>query len=256
MAGVGTPRRLSYGAVAAGIGGAVLIISLFLSWFSEAGFSQTGWETFKFTDIVLFLLGLLAIGYALIELTSAPVTLPVDRGRALTVIGIIATTLTLEFLIEGSHQAIGLILAVLASLAILAGGVLAERRPELAVVLGGAAGPAGPAAGPGPAATPTVPPGSWGQPAARPGPVYGQQPQEPAAGAYGQPGAAEPAAERPPATQQPFEPAPPPFEPAAPAEPASPPPPPGGVADWYPDPTGQKRLRYWDGNQWTEHVAD
>ncbi|QYJ05754.1 AIM24 family protein [Nocardioides panacisoli] len=27
-------------------------------------------------------------------------------------------------------------------------------------------------------------------------------------------------------------------------------------ADWHPDPTGKHELRYWDGNQWTEHVAD
>ncbi|HVL97485.1 MAG TPA: RDD family protein [Solirubrobacteraceae bacterium] len=27
-------------------------------------------------------------------------------------------------------------------------------------------------------------------------------------------------------------------------------------ADWYPDPRGEKRLRYWDGNAWTDHTAD
>jgi uncharacterized protein YxjI len=26
-------------------------------------------------------------------------------------------------------------------------------------------------------------------------------------------------------------------------------------ADWYPDPFGRHELRYWDGNQWTEHVS-
>lgn len=28
------------------------------------------------------------------------------------------------------------------------------------------------------------------------------------------------------------------------------------AADWYPDPKGEKRLRYWDGSAWTEHTAD
>ena len=28
------------------------------------------------------------------------------------------------------------------------------------------------------------------------------------------------------------------------------------AADWYPDPQGQKRLRYWDGGAWTDHTAD
>ncbi len=27
-------------------------------------------------------------------------------------------------------------------------------------------------------------------------------------------------------------------------------------ADWYPDPDGRHEVRYWDGNQWTEHVTD
>lgn len=27
-------------------------------------------------------------------------------------------------------------------------------------------------------------------------------------------------------------------------------------ADWYPDPQGLKRLRWWDGSQWTDHTAD
>lgn len=30
----------------------------------------------------------------------------------------------------------------------------------------------------------------------------------------------------------------------------------GPAADWYPDPHGEKRLRYWDGSQWTDHTAD
>ena len=36
------------------------------------------------------------------------------------------------------------------------------------------------------------------------------------------------------------------------------PPPSGGQeqkADWYPDPQGQARLRYWDGQRWTDHTS-
>jgi hypothetical protein len=29
----------------------------------------------------------------------------------------------------------------------------------------------------------------------------------------------------------------------------------GQAADWYPDPQGQARLRYWDGQRWTEHTS-
>jgi hypothetical protein len=31
--------------------------------------------------------------------------------------------------------------------------------------------------------------------------------------------------------------------------------PPQQKADWYPDPQGQARLRYWDGDRWTEHTS-
>lgn len=37
--------------------------------------------------------------------------------------------------------------------------------------------------------------------------------------------------------------------PVAPAPAAQP-------AGWFPDPKGEKRLRYWDGQAWTEHTAD
>jgi hypothetical protein len=33
-------------------------------------------------------------------------------------------------------------------------------------------------------------------------------------------------------------------------------PPAQAPADWYPDPHGQHRLRYFDGAAWSEHVAD
>jgi hypothetical protein len=30
----------------------------------------------------------------------------------------------------------------------------------------------------------------------------------------------------------------------------------GGPARWAPDPTGRHELRYWNGSEWTDHVAD
>ncbi|MEA2471942.1 MAG: hypothetical protein QOE38_2941 [Thermoleophilaceae bacterium] len=38
---------------------------------------------------------------------------------------------------------------------------------------------------------------------------------------------------------------------------SAPPPGAGGgqKADWYPDPQGQARLRYWDGQRWTDHTS-
>ena len=49
--------------------------------------------------------------------------------------------------------------------------------------------------------------------------------------------------------------APPADEPAIPAPPPPPVPPPLPPANWYPDPSGKARLRYWDGSRWTDHTA-
>ena len=55
-----------------------------------------------------------------------------------------------------------------------------------------------------------------------------------------------------PAYQPPAAPTPEP----APAAPMPPPQPSLPPANWYPDPHHQARLRYWDGQRWTEHVAN
>jgi hypothetical protein len=44
-----------------------------------------------------------------------------------------------------------------------------------------------------------------------------------------------------------------PVQPVQPVQPAAPV---AAPAAWHPDPWGQKRLRYWDGAQWTGHTAD
>lgn len=213
MAAVNTPTRLSYGAVAAGIGGILLIISLFLDWFGEGPFGLNAWDFFSITDIILLLIGIAAIVFAVVEAGRMQLTLPFNRVRVLTILGIVATTIVWVFILEGDHQKFGIFLAGLSSLAILAGGILAERSPELTVDLGGRGG---------------------GRPVGLGGPPPGGQPQ-----GFAQPPQAQPA--------QPA--GGPPQQQAAPQ---------GGQAkaDWYPDPRGEKRLRYYDGTQWTEHTAD
>jgi hypothetical protein len=61
--------RLTTGDIVAGVGGVVLLVSLFLPWYgvsvSASGFSAsatgTGWEALGFIDILLFLVSLAAI---------------------------------------------------------------------------------------------------------------------------------------------------------------------------------------------------
>jgi hypothetical protein len=154
------------------------------------------------------------------------VNLPFNRVRVLTVLGIIASSIVWTFLVEADGRQFGIFLAALSSLAILAGGILAERAPGEGIDIGGGA-PAGGGA-----------PGGIGQ-----GGGFPAQQQQPVGGAPvgGAPVGGAPVAQPAPA-------------PAATG--LAPPSAPGQPADWYPDPKGEKRLRYWDGSQWTDHVAD
>jgi hypothetical protein len=214
------PTRLSYGALVAGAGGLLLILSLFLDWVGAGGFGANGWDLFSIMDFFLLLVGLAAVAFAAIEALGLQVSLPFNRVRALTVLGIIATSFVWGLLVESDHIKFGFILAALSAAAILGGGLLAERSPNLGVA--NPAGPGGPLAGVGPGG------GS-------PGPARQASP----------PTAAAPAAT--------------PGVGGGPAATSSATPPGGGAgtkADWYPDPRGEKRLRYWDGSQWTDHTAD
>jgi uncharacterized RDD family membrane protein YckC len=74
-------------------------------------------------------------------------------------------------------------------------------------------------------------------PVPQPGFAGGGQQFGPPPGQYGPPPVAQPPAYAPPA------------QPPQPQQQAA------QKADWYPDPHGQARLRYWDGQQWTEHTS-
>jgi uncharacterized RDD family membrane protein YckC len=109
----------------------------------------------------------------------------------------------------------------------------AAGAPVQNAVPGAVAAPP-PAAAPAPPAPPPGAPAPTQQmPAAQPTAPQPAPAGEPAAPAA-QPTAAQPTA---------------PPQPPAPAAPPMPP------ANWYPDPSGQARLRYWDGARWTDHTA-
>jgi hypothetical protein len=231
--------------IAAG-SGAVLILSLFLEWYNVSGKglaasigSQgfSGWESLGFIDILLFLIGAVAIAVAVLRaMNTMPRQLPASPGLILLGLGGIATLLVLFRLISTGNfghpeasafidisRSFGIFVAFLAAIGVTVGGWLTwneEGKPTP----GSAGGAAAPGAG--------APLGQGQQPPYG-GAAPGGQPQQQA---YAQPAAAAPAA-------------------AAPAQQAAPA---GGAAkaDWYPDPRGEKRLRYWDGSQWTDHTAD
>jgi hypothetical protein len=232
-------KPFSLGDAIAAASALLLFIFLFLPWFGGAGQSINAWETFSVVDLVLAAIAIAIVVLAVLSFTGSVPNMPFERLRLMRALGIVALFLVVSFSIElssgfvggtGASLKIGAILGILASLGIVAGVYLAEHPSLIAGLGSGSSGPGG--GGPG------IGEGGYGQQQG-----YGQQP-----GGYQQPPAVGAPQGQPPTQQQP---------PAqAAAQSAAAPDRPGQPADWYPDPTGQKRLRYWDGSTWTDHVAD
>jgi hypothetical protein len=245
MAAVGpTGRKIPLGEAIAGVSGILLFIFLFLPWVGASGGlgssgSATGWEIYTIADLVLAILGLGTAALVLMRFVGATVRLPAPRTRLMKWFSVISLTIVLTTVIELStgdpgklfSLKIGGILAALAAIGMLVGAILAER-PELADRLAAATAGAG---GGGGAPTRQMPPVGGGVPSAAP-PVQQQPAASPPAAGATSVGQVQPAPE--------------------PVAPATPEPPANVAADWYPDPRGEKRLRYWDGSRWTDHTAD
>jgi hypothetical protein len=237
--------RIRFGDLVAAGSGLLLIISPFLEWYNitaknnivNFSIGGSGWDVLSWVPWLITLIGLAAIGLAVARgLNSVPPNLPASPGFIVLVLGGLATIFVLFRLLvvpdsgAGSGlvdvgRSFGLFVAFIAAVGVTIGGWLTwneEGKPRP----GGAPGRAG--------APPATAPLPGGQPYAGAQPQAPAQPQQ---AAYTPPAAATPAAQA---------------EPAAAAQPA------GGAAkaDWYPDPRGEKRLRYWDGSQWTDHTAD
>jgi hypothetical protein len=240
-------NRLKFGDMIAGGGAVVLFISLFLDWYSVTikGAGKLGdlgggnaFDALGIGPIFLLLVCLAVIAIVVVRAIGAQIPeLPVPLSTIILGLGALATLYCLFRLLVTPDatttgpfndnafevsRSIGVFLAFLSSLAIAAGGFLSARERGEAVPgvdggLGAGAPGGGPLAGGQPAG------GYSGQPAGQP--VGGQ----PAGGAgAASAGVADPGAQ---AAGQP-------------------------KADWYPDPQGQARLRYWDGTQWTDQTAD
>jgi hypothetical protein len=218
--------KLTWGALIAGISGLILAVDLFLPWYPggatvDAFGNVVGSGSLSGFEAFGFVdIVLLVIGIAAIVLAGMTVMRPgVPIVGPLMIIGTIASSMVFAVLVELDNPKVGPFLAIVSGIGVIAGGLLIRHRPNLTFSLASGGGP------------------GYGQ--------QGQYAPPPQQGGFQQPYGGAP-----PTAAQGYQPPPPPPGGGAP------PPPPGGTPDWYPDPHGQKRLRYFDGNQWTEHTAD
>jgi hypothetical protein len=230
--------------IAAGAG-VVLVISPFLDWYSVSAknsivsfsISGSGWDTLSWVPWLVTITGLVAIAFAAARASGTTLpNLPASPGFIVLVLGALSTLFVLFRLVStpdaGTSSSLvdisrsfGIFLAFLAAIGVTVGAWLTwneEGKPKPGGTGVGVGGPAG------------APLGQGQPPYGGQAPYAGQPPaaQQPQQQAYVPPAAT---------AAQPQQ--------AAPAAGAA-------KADWYPDPRGEKRLRYWDGSQWTDHTAD
>lgn len=141
------------GAVIAALGGLVLIVSLFLTWYEVAGAGiaesitdviddvagsnlgsevrRTGWESFEFTDLICAFAGILAIGRGLVVLTGDDDNPPIPGPLLVTVLGGVAVAAIAYRIANppgiGYNREIGIWIALLGAAAVAYGSAIALR---------------------------------------------------------------------------------------------------------------------------------
>ena len=132
------PRRIDAGEVLAAVGGALVVVALFLSWFEGA----SGWEAFEALDLVILALGLVTLWAAASDVLSLPSAL---TPRALPVLGAVLLVIVAVQLIEpppvfagiDPDRETGAWLALAGSALVLLGGVLRAAKISVTISVGG-----------------------------------------------------------------------------------------------------------------------
>lgn len=151
--------RMSQGQMVAGVGGVLLLISLFLDWVSgvtvtaATGVSLSvgggsAFDVFSGMDIIMLIVAIAGIAWAVASAVGQ--TVPPQSGLVVGVLGVLITGWCLGWVLENSNAGIGSWLGLVGAIAMTYGAFEAARHPVVA------AGPATPApAGP-PPTTPAV----------------------------------------------------------------------------------------------------
>ena len=131
--GLSPGLRSSPGELLAWLGGLVLALSSFMSWYSvpddELPFSVTGWHTGALGKLVFFV-GLAVIALLILRATGFELPPSVPLGMVIAIIGFIGTLFVLIRLIsipedfEPAGRSIGIWISLLAALLLIAAGLL------------------------------------------------------------------------------------------------------------------------------------
>jgi hypothetical protein len=120
-----TSTKYGLGQLICGTGGALLIVSLFLPWAGAADLDLSGWELWTMADVLLLIVGVVAIGAAITGGRFGLFRPDMSLSGAADLLGVVATVLLAWLVIfdfpEGASREIGVFLALIGAMAV-AGG--------------------------------------------------------------------------------------------------------------------------------------
>ena len=142
---------LNRGEKIAGVAGVLLILIMFIfDWFAVKGVPDVegldAWQSYGFTDILLFITALAAIALAVLAASGGEVALPVALSSIITALGIISVILVIisiisppDYQVPFTDQSLdtstkaGVFLGLIAALAVTAGGWIAMQEEGTSV---------------------------------------------------------------------------------------------------------------------------
>jgi hypothetical protein len=128
-------RRLRAGEWLAGLSGLLLLVALFLPWYSDSAGSRTGWESLGALDVVLAVVALSALAIPVVTALQRVPAVPLAHQSLTSLVGWLAVVLVLIRVLNMPDWAAGrewgLWVALGAAIGVAAGGMLAMRDERL-----------------------------------------------------------------------------------------------------------------------------
>ncbi len=119
----------------AGVSGLVLLVALFLPWYSDDGGSRTGWQSLGALDIVLAAVALAALAIPVVTALQRVPAVPLALQSLTTLVGLLAVLLVLIRVLNmpdwATEREWGLWVSLAATLGIVIGGLIAMRDERL-----------------------------------------------------------------------------------------------------------------------------